>query len=65
MRARDGLTPRELEILRLIAQGLSDKLIAAELGLAPSTVSNHVSAILLKLDVENRSVQLDVFQSQR
>jgi len=65
MRARDGLTPRELEILRLIAQGLSDKLIAAELGLAPSTVSNHASAILLKLDVENRSVQLDVFQSQR
>ena len=50
-----GLTPRETEVLSLMANGLSDKLIAARLSIARSTVSNHVAIILLKLDAANRT----------
>ena len=50
-----GLTPRETEVLSLMANGLSDKLIAARLSIARSTVSNHVTIILLKLDAANRT----------
>ncbi len=53
--ARDDLTPRELEVLTLAAAGLSDKLIGERLQLARSTVSNHVTTILLKLRAANRA----------
>lgn len=49
-----GLTPRELEILRLVAVGRSNSEIAAELFIAPKTASVHVSNILSKLGVANR-----------
>jgi DNA-binding NarL/FixJ family response regulator len=49
-----GLTPREREILRLVAAGWSNGRIADELGISISTASVHVSNILAKLDVENR-----------
>ncbi|MQA61407.1 MAG: AAA family ATPase [Actinophytocola sp.] len=49
-----GLTQRELEILRLVADGRSNAEIAAELFIAPKTASVHVSHILAKLDVANR-----------
>jgi DNA-binding NarL/FixJ family response regulator len=49
------LTPREREILDRIARGQSNGTIAAELGLAPKTVGNHVSAIFAKLRVASRS----------
>ena len=49
------LTPRELSVLTLIAQGYSDKQIALELGLARSTVSNCVGVILQKLSAPNRT----------
>jgi DNA-binding NarL/FixJ family response regulator len=49
-----GLTPREREILRLVAAGWSNGRIADELGISVSTASVHVSNILAKLDVENR-----------
>ncbi|MEM7587939.1 MAG: response regulator transcription factor [Acidobacteriota bacterium] len=49
------LTPRELEILRLIADGLSNKEIAAQLYLSFHTVKNHVHNILEKLKVQHRS----------
>ena len=49
-----GLTPREREILRLVAAGWSNARIAEELGISISTASVHVSNILAKLDVENR-----------
>ncbi len=52
---REELTPRELEILRLVATGLSDKVIAKQLGIARSTVSNHVSVLLIKLRARNRA----------
>ena len=52
--APDGLTEREVEVLRLLAEGLDNAQIAQRLYLSPSTVKNHVSSILGKLEVEGR-----------
>jgi DNA-binding NarL/FixJ family response regulator len=52
---RDPLTPRENEVLRLIARGLSNRLIARELALSEKTVKTHVSAVLAKLGVADRT----------
>jgi len=49
------LTGREVEVLRLIARGLSNPEIAAQLHLSEGTVRNHVSAILARLDVTDRT----------
>ena len=49
------LTERELEILKLIAQGYLNKGIATELGTSTQTVKNQVSAILTKLGAYNRA----------
>jgi DNA-binding NarL/FixJ family response regulator len=48
------LTPRELEVLALVARGLDNAEIAQALYLSQHTVKNHVSSILIKLQVENR-----------
>ncbi|HZU01044.1 MAG TPA: response regulator transcription factor [Ktedonobacteraceae bacterium] len=53
--AFDELTPREREILELIAQGYSNVEIAEQLVLSPKTVSNHVSNVLLKLQATDRT----------
>jgi DNA-binding NarL/FixJ family response regulator len=53
--ATKGLTPRELEILRLVARGLGDKEVAAALDLSEHTVHRHVSNVLSKLDVPSRT----------
>ncbi len=50
-----GLTAREAEILRLLAQGLNNRQIAARLYLAEGTVKNYVSSILAKLGVSDRT----------
>ena len=52
--AHAELTQREIEILRLIAQGLSNQQIAAALGLSEGTVKNHVVNIYAKLGVRTR-----------
>jgi LuxR family maltose regulon positive regulatory protein len=55
---RDGapaLTERQLEILRLISQGKSDRDIAAALGVSEHTVHRHVANILLRLDLPTRA----------
>ena len=50
-----GLTARELEVLRLVAAGKTNKLIARELCLSEKTVDRHLSNILSKLDVPSRA----------
>ncbi|MGV6859319.1 MAG: response regulator [bacterium] len=50
----DELTPREMEILGLLAEGQSNKVIARNLGITDGTVKLHVKAILRKLDVHSR-----------
>lgn len=52
--AMDQLTPREREILCLLAEGQSNKVIARNLGISDGTVKLHVKAILRKLDVHSR-----------
>lgn len=51
---RTPLTPRELEVLRLVAEGLSNGEIARSLVLSPETVKTFVSRILTKLDLRDR-----------
>ena len=50
-----GLTPRELEVLRLVATGKTNKAIAAELFLSDRTVERHLSNIFKKLNVNSRT----------
>ncbi len=52
--AMDQLTPREREILCLLAEGQSNKVIARNLGISDGTVKLHVKAILRKLEVHSR-----------
>ena len=50
-----GLTAREVEVLRLLARGLSNKEIAARLVISPKTVANHVEHIYAKIDASTRA----------
>lgn len=50
----ENLTPRESEVLQLLAQGLANKAIAQRLGISDHTVKFHVNAILGKLGVQSR-----------
>jgi len=58
------LSPREMEILQQVTRGLSNKEIAASLGISHQTVKNHMTAILNKLNVEDRT-QAAVFALRR
>ena len=50
-----GLTRREVEVLRLLARGLSNKQIASELVISPKTAGSHVEHIYRKIDASNRA----------
>jgi DNA-binding NarL/FixJ family response regulator len=50
-----GLTPREVEVLKLLAQGLSNKEIAARLVISPKTAGNHIEHIYSKIDASSRA----------
>ena len=51
---RSELSEREIEVLKLIANGKDNAQIAADLHISPKTVKNHISNILMKLQIDNR-----------
>jgi DNA-binding NarL/FixJ family response regulator len=51
----DVLSDREIEILRGVARGQPNKIIAAELAISENTVKNHIKSILCKLDADDRT----------
>jgi DNA-binding NarL/FixJ family response regulator len=52
---QDALSVRELEVIALVAAGLTDRAIAERLGIAVKTVNHHVCDVLLKLDAKRRT----------
>ena len=62
-RPANELTAREQDVLRCVAQGFSNKQIASELSVSPTTVRTHISNLLRKLDLENRT-QLALYARQ-
>jgi two-component system, NarL family, response regulator len=53
--ADQSLTPREIEILQLIARGYANKLVADQLNIREDTVKAHVTSILFKLNASDRT----------
>ncbi|MGH8049547.1 MAG: response regulator transcription factor [Methylococcales bacterium] len=60
-----GITPRELEILELIAEGLSNKEIAARLFVSENTVKTHSSRVFDKLGVQRRTQAVQLAKQLR
>ena len=54
-----GLTPRECEILDLLASGQSNKELARSLGISPNTVKTHVARVFEKLEVQKRVAAIE------
>ena len=60
----EDLTPRELDVLKCIAQGMSNKQVAQTLSISTTTVRSHVSSMIRKLNVENRT-QLALYAREK
>jgi DNA-binding NarL/FixJ family response regulator len=50
-----ALSPREIEVIAMLAEGLGNKVIAARLGISDHTVKSHVASIFAKLGVSTRA----------
>ncbi|MBA2376480.1 MAG: response regulator transcription factor [Actinomycetota bacterium] len=61
----ETLTPRESEVLKLIAKGMPNREIAAELFISERTVKFHVSSLLAKLEAENRTEAVAVARERK
>jgi len=61
----EGLSPRENDVLRMLADGLTDREIAQALIISPRTVETHVSNILHKLDVRKRAEAAQRYRESR
>jgi DNA-binding NarL/FixJ family response regulator len=59
-----GITSRELDVLRLVADGLSNREIGERLFLSPRTVERHVASLFDRTSIRNRSELADFFRSQ-
>ena len=59
-RTQEDLTPRELDVLKCIAKGMSNKQVAQQLSIGTTTVRSHVSSMIRKLHVDNRT-QLAIY----
>lgn len=63
-RKLDSLTPREIEVVEGVTNGLSFKLIAKQLALSPSTVSNHLYRIYQKLNINSRTELAELMKNK-
>ncbi len=59
------LTPRELEVLHLVARGMTDREIGLALGISTRTVESHVAHVLQRLAVRSRSAAVEIFERNR
>ncbi|NUO65414.1 MAG: helix-turn-helix transcriptional regulator, partial [Gemmatimonadaceae bacterium] len=64
-RGAEGLTGREIEIIRLVVARRSNKEIGVALGISPRTVSTHLSNIFEKLNVTSRGELADAAREQQ
>jgi DNA-binding NarL/FixJ family response regulator len=62
---REGLTAREIDVLRLVADGLTDPQIARRLHISPRTIHAHLRSIYNKLDVPSRAAAARVAVERR
>jgi DNA-binding NarL/FixJ family response regulator len=61
--AHRAITPRELDVMALVAEGLGNKAIARQLGIREQTVKNHLARLMSKLGLSNR-VQVGLIASK-
>jgi DNA-binding CsgD family transcriptional regulator len=59
-----GLTPRQMDVLQLLKEGLTNNEIAARLSISPRTAEHHVAAILSRLGAGSRDEAIDIAQAQ-
>jgi DNA-binding NarL/FixJ family response regulator len=59
------LTPRELEILQLVARGMTDREIGLALGVSTRTVESHVAHLMQRLGVHDRAAAVEAFERDR